>query len=140
MIEVRLVLQDAYERALFGQLMDVLEAKRADQAFGNVAGARPPQAKPAAETPPPPATDADVVVGHIQQNPETGAVESFRRVEVKTDEPKVSYADLEKAAHAHLRKHGIVETRKVIAPFGVKLDQVPEEKYAELLAVLEGAE
>jgi len=141
MIEVRLTLLDAHERALFGQLMDILEAKREGRLHE-----MQPQEEPAPRA-------AGPVVAHIEPDPDGGepTVSVPEPVAERTEGmypahgapyatgEKVEYADLEKVVLAYLNKHGVPATREKIAAFGyAKLDQVPAEKWAELKSLFEG--
>ena len=122
MIEVRLQLLDAHERGLFGQLMDILEAKRE----GRLQEMAPPH-EPKNDNP---------VIAHIEPDPDGGEPTVTSPV---PEAPKVEEHTLEAVVMQYIKAKGLVETRKRIAEFGYpQLAAVPAEKRAELKAMFEG--
>lgn len=54
---------------------------------------------------------------------------------VEAEEP-VTRAEVVAALNAHGRVHGIPSAKKILAGYGATLDDVPAEKYAELVKML----
>lgn len=110
---VQIELNDANEIKAFGDFTNVLERYRAGEVFGQTGEQEPP-----APQEPPPAQD-EAVVAHID---DTGVTKPVKPTE------------LQAAAQAYAKKHGLDAALKIVKEFGAT--RVGEIKDPKMMAAL----